>query len=189
MKMSCRPLALLGASVSVLALGAASPALAATGVSPGIGHSDTTDPVDDELVICELDDGCFFGVDANGSGLVSASVPDVASGRIEQIGSSTAGAVDLNLTNDGDAEIGAHAVAAPASGYASAYAMVLSAIHQSGTGVGRVALDLTNDGTLLSPRPLRHRRRKRLRRPHRLHQSNAGSGESKPRMSSVSTMM
>jgi len=68
MKIAQQRVALL-AGVSVSVLGFAAPAAAATTVSPGISHTDTTNPVDDTLVICDLADDCAFGVDASGTAI------------------------------------------------------------------------------------------------------------------------
>lgn len=147
MKVSCLRAALLtGASIMTIAVPMR--VLAATTTHPGISHVDTTDPVEDTLVICALNDDCFFGIEAEGSGTVGASLNDVASGRIEQTGTSISGDVDLVIENRGEAELAAHAKAA-GDGSQSAVATVIQAISQHGSGEDEVTLDLSNTGSLL----------------------------------------
>ena len=153
MKGSCQRVALL-AGVSISTLGLSSPAFAEIIVNPGIGHVDTTDPVQDNLVICERAPGvptspCVYGVQATGTGSVSAVVNGVETGRIEQIGISLVGDAQLEIISDGMAEIAAHATASARSGLAQASASINDAIFQAGSAPGNVTIDLTNEGTLL----------------------------------------
>ena len=153
MTLSCPRIALL-TGVSLVAVGLAAPANAATTISPGIGHIDTSDPVEDLLIICDLAPGdptspCEYGVEASGAGVVEAIVDDVASGRIEQIGSSISGDVDLHIVSDGKAAIVAHATASEADGLARANAVISDAIYQEGAGLAEITIDLSNDGELL----------------------------------------
>ena len=100
MSISQQRLALLtGISASVFGL--AAPAQAATNVSPGISHIDTTDPVSDTLVICGLADDCAFGIDASGTDAVSAIFDSPANGQIVQIGSATSADAFLSILNAG----------------------------------------------------------------------------------------
>jgi len=135
--------------VSMSALGLASPASAAT--DPGFEHVVTAPDVSDTLTICDVGDACAFGVTDSGAGTVTAFVNSVASGQVRQVGTATAagGTVDLHMTNGGDAAFIAAATASSAAGLATALASIDSAIQQTGFGSGDIALDLTNDGTLL----------------------------------------
>ena len=156
MTLSCPRIALL-TGVSLVAVGLAAPANAATTISPGIGHIDTSDPVEDLLIICDLAPGdptspCEYGVEASGAGVVEAIVDDVASGRIEQIGSSISGDVDLHIVSDGKAAIVAHATASEADGLARANAVISDAIYQEGAGPAEITDPnvgtLTNAGSI-----------------------------------------
>ena len=154
MKGSCRRVALL-AGVSISTLGLSSPAFAEIIVNPGIGHVDTTDPVQDNLVICERAPGaptspCVYGVKATGAGSVSAVVDGVKTGRIER---------ECNLpgwrrpARNYQRRLGRDRrhmpLRPPESGFARASASINDAIFQAGSAPGNVTIDLTNEGTLL----------------------------------------
>ena len=146
MQISRRRIVLL-TSVSLSAI--ATPAFAQVSVEPAMSHVDASEGSEDLLTICLADDSCVFGVEAEGAGMVGAIVNDPATGRIEQIGLSPAGDVDLAIENAGDAQIAAHAVASETGGLAQASALVINGVYQSGAAPGDVALDLSNFGELL----------------------------------------
>ncbi|HYX46176.1 MAG TPA: hypothetical protein VE820_05080, partial [Sphingomicrobium sp.] len=138
----------LMAGVSLSVLGVATPVEAATTVSHGISHVDTTNPVDDTLLICGIADDCDFGVDASGIGLVSAVVDNPANGQIFQSGTATSADAVVNMTNEGAARISARAVATGA-GSATASAIVLTGVEQVvDVRGGDGAANISNDGLL-----------------------------------------
>jgi hypothetical protein len=151
MKTSHRNIALLtGASIS--ALGLAMPSYAAVVTSdPGINSAPAASA---NLVICNLDvdednPDCLFGTDATGASPATAIVDTVAEGQILQIEAGAVADITLGLTNDGDAEIYAHASATPVAGVAVATAEITIAIWQSAVVPGTPTLNFDNNGNLL----------------------------------------
>jgi uncharacterized protein with beta-barrel porin domain len=157
MKLSCRRLALFGASVSVVALAIGSPAHAATDVS--------SDPVDDKLTICLIDDDCLFSVEAHDSivndGPVSfvADVAAVASGSAWASAMVTQGFAQfvsaganetaaLDFTNHGTVHAAASALASGSMAYALASDGFTVRQNAANFGGGAVSVSLSNDGEI-----------------------------------------
>lgn len=123
-----RRIALL-TGVAASTLGLAAPALAAVTTSAGIQHIvGPGGTATDTLTICDVDDSCFFGVEASGSQVAFASVTSIAHGQIIQVGIGTD--VELVMVNLADANVGAHATAAAPGGNAIAHAVVHTGILQ-----------------------------------------------------------
>jgi hypothetical protein len=146
MNLSLRVLLLSGASFSTISL--ETPAYAASTSIPGVSHSDTSDPVEDLLEICLVDETCGSGTEAIGAGMVGAIVNDATSGQVEQIGVSLLGDVDLAIENAGQASVRASAGAGPDSIGATATAIVYQGFEQVGVAGDDVTLDLSNSGGL-----------------------------------------
>jgi hypothetical protein len=144
MTTSHRRIALLtGASIS--ALGLAFPAHAAVVTNPAPPTQNAV--TDDTLEICAIGDTCVYGVEAEDTGSVSATVNSNLTGEVQQYGVGTTAGIDLLAVNDGDATIHAVAVATGA-GAQTANARVSTAISQTATGSGPVSLTIDNNGPL-----------------------------------------
>src|SRR4051794_2281211 len=128
-----RRIALLtGASLATL--GTASPALAAPHTGAAAGRHAGISSTADTIVICDIATAtpapvattpCFFGDIETGTASAHAFVSTAVNGQIFQ--HDTGPLVDLLLTNNGNAEIGAIATAANPTGAAVANATVLTA--------------------------------------------------------------
>jgi hypothetical protein len=136
--------------VSLAAVGIASPVDAAT--TPGISQFSVSPDVTDVLLISDIGDNLYYGVDNSGSGLVTAFVNDPVNGAMEQIGVATGappqGDVDLGALNLATALINASAVSNGGSSWATASAGMTTGLLQFGSGAGSVSAAFANPGDL-----------------------------------------
>src|SRR3954454_14111965 len=158
MTTSHRRIALL-TGASLAALGTATPAfaaphdLAADGTYAGTSVVDTTAPYTDTITICAIATAspeCFIGVKNSGAAAETSNVSTPATGQIfVKAGPAAAGPVALSVVNaaGNSAEVGAVAIATGPAATANAFNR--SAISETAGGTGAIALNVTNNGTLL----------------------------------------
>jgi hypothetical protein len=136
--------------VSLAAVGIAAPVDAAT--TPGISQITVSPDVTDVLLISDIGDNLYYGVDNSGSGLVTAFVNDPVNGAMVQIGVATGappqGDVDLGALNLATALINASAVSNGGTSWAAATAGMTTGVLQFGSGAGSVSAAFANPGDL-----------------------------------------
>ena len=148
--MICNSRAFWALSASVLAIGVATPSLAAT--VAGIGQTTTQIDVNSILIISNIGDNFTFGVDNTGSGPITSTVNSVPTGEVSQSGNGNGvgpglGDAVLALNNNGAVHITADANASGAAAQ-TANAFVQTGVNQIGNGVSTANLALNNTGTL-----------------------------------------
>jgi len=136
--------------VSLVAVGIASPVDAATTL--GISQITVSPDVTDVLLISDIGDNLYYGVDNSGSRLVTAFVNDPVNGAMEQIGVATGappqGDVGLGALNLATALINASAVSNGGTSWAAATAGMTTGLLQFGSGAGSVSGAFANPGVL-----------------------------------------